>query len=69
LFSSRRGLERGVPGQLTRVSSYFIPVPRFKKRRKQLVLDTEWTEDRLKEIEFKWKQFKSSLSLLSGPVC
>jgi len=37
-----------------RVSSYFIPVPRPKKKSKQQQLSfaTEWTEDRLKENEF-----------------
>ena len=35
-----------------RVSSYFVPVPRPKKRGKQLILDTEWTQDRQKENHF-----------------
>ena len=35
-----------------RISSYFIPVPRPKKRGKQLVLDTQWTEDRIKGNKF-----------------
>jgi len=34
-----------------RVSSYFIPVAKPKKRGKQLVLETEWTEERIKENE------------------
>ena len=35
-----------------RVSSYFIPVAQPKKRGKQLVLDTEWTKDRIEENKF-----------------
>ncbi len=35
-----------------RVSSYFIPVPRPRKRGKQMVLDTEWTEERIQENQF-----------------
>jgi type III restriction enzyme len=35
-----------------RLSSYFVPVPKAKKKGKQLELDTEWTEDRVKENEF-----------------
>jgi type III restriction enzyme len=32
-----------------RPSSYFIPIPRPKMKGKQLTLETQWTEDRLKE--------------------
>ena len=35
-----------------RLSSYFIPVPPPKKRGKQLALDTQWTQDRIRENEF-----------------
>ena len=35
-----------------RVSSYFMPIPAAKKRGKQLLLDTEWTKDRIQENEF-----------------
>jgi len=35
-----------------RVSSYFIPIARPKKRGKQLLLDTEWTQDRIEENKF-----------------
>ena len=36
-----------------RVSSYFIPIPRPKKKSpKQLGFETEWTKDRVKENEF-----------------
>jgi type III restriction enzyme len=35
-----------------RVSSYFIPIARPKKRGKQLLLDTEWTQDRVEENKF-----------------
>ncbi|MDO8588668.1 MAG: DEAD/DEAH box helicase family protein [Armatimonadota bacterium] len=35
-----------------RVSSYFIPVAQPKKKGKQLVLDTEWTKDRIEENKF-----------------
>jgi type III restriction enzyme len=48
-----------------RVSSYFIPIARPKKKGKQLLLDTEWTQDRIEENKFvnevrakveKWRQ-------------
>src|ERR1017187_8437255 len=32
-----------------RSSSYFIPIARPKKKGKQLVFDTEWTQDRIEE--------------------
>jgi len=32
-----------------RTSSYFVPIAKAKKQGKQLVLDTEWTEDRIEE--------------------
>lgn len=35
-----------------RVSSYFIPVAKPRKRGRQFVLDTEWTEERLQENRF-----------------
>ena len=35
-----------------RVSSYFVPIPRAKKKGKQLVFDTEWTQDRIEENKF-----------------
>jgi len=35
-----------------RISSYFIPIARPKKKGKQLVLDTEWTQDRIEENRF-----------------
>jgi len=35
-----------------RISSYFMPVPGAKKKGKQLLLDTEWTQDRLEENKF-----------------
>lgn len=35
-----------------RSSSYFIPIARPKKKGKQLVLDTEWTQDRIEENHF-----------------
>jgi type III restriction enzyme len=36
-----------------RVSSYFVPIPKPKARGKtQLVFDTEWTQERVKENEF-----------------
>jgi len=49
--------EDGITNEIVearRISSYFIPVPRPKKKSKQQQLSfaTEWTEDRLKENEF-----------------
>jgi len=35
-----------------RISSYFIPIAKPKKKGKQLSLDTEWTEDRIEENKF-----------------
>jgi len=35
-----------------RISSYFVPIPRAKKKGKQLVFDTEWTLDRIEENKF-----------------
>lgn len=35
-----------------RSSSYFIPIARPKKKGKQLILDTEWTQDRIEENRF-----------------
>ncbi|MCC6483724.1 MAG: DEAD/DEAH box helicase family protein [Armatimonadetes bacterium] len=35
-----------------RRSSYFIPVPKAKKKSKQLVLATEWTQERIEENTF-----------------
>ena len=52
-----RFTEDGITNEIAearRVSSYFIPVPRPKKKSKQqqLSFTTEWKEDRLKENEF-----------------
>src|ERR1017187_7723791 len=35
-----------------RLSSYFVPVPQPKKKSTQLLLDTQWTQDRVKENKF-----------------
>jgi len=35
-----------------RISAYFIPIPRPKKRGRQLTFDTEWTQDRIEENTF-----------------
>jgi len=35
-----------------RISSYFVPIAKPKKRGKQLILDTEWTQDRVEENKF-----------------
>src|SRR5438132_6143330 len=35
-----------------RVSSYFMPIPAAKKKGRQLVFDTEWTQDRVEENKF-----------------
>src|SRR5690349_9477661 len=32
-----------------RISAYFVPIPPPKKRGRQLVFDTEWTQDRIEE--------------------
>jgi type III restriction enzyme len=35
-----------------RTSAYFVPIAQPKKKGKQLIFDTEWTQDRVKENEF-----------------
>ena len=52
-----RFTEDGITNEIVesrRISSYFIPVPRPRKKGKQqqLPFSTEWTEDRLQENEF-----------------
>lgn len=47
--------EEGITNQIVaarRISSYFIPIAKPKKKGKQLVLDTEWTQDRVEENKF-----------------
>ncbi|MHB0979042.1 MAG: BPTD_3080 family restriction endonuclease [Thermoleophilia bacterium] len=47
--------EDGITDEITearRVSSYFVPIPAAKKKGKQLLLDTQWTQDRIQENEF-----------------
>jgi len=47
--------EEGITNEVVeerRVSSYFIPVAKPRKKGKQLVLDTEWTEERIQENRF-----------------
>lgn len=48
-----RFTEDGITNEIVdgrRISSYFVPVPKSKKRgRDQLALSTEWTEDRIEE--------------------
>lgn len=47
--------DEGITNEITearRTSSYFIPIARPKKKGKQLVLDTEWTQDRVEENKF-----------------
>ena len=46
--------EEGITNEVVearRISSYFVPVAKPRKRGKQMVLDTEWTEERIKENE------------------
>jgi type III restriction enzyme len=38
--------------EVRRLSGYFVPIPQPKKKGKQLVFDSEWTQDRFKESEF-----------------
>ena len=52
-----RFTEDGITNEIVddrRISSYFIPVPRPRKKGKQqqLPFSTEWTNDRLQENEF-----------------
>lgn len=44
--------DEGITSQIVeerRSSSYFIPIAKTKKKGKQLILDTEWTQDRVEE--------------------
>ncbi len=50
-----RFTEEGITNEVMeqrRISSYFIPIAKPKKKGKQLSLDTEWTEDRIEENKF-----------------
>ena len=49
-----------------RVSSYFIPIARPKKKGKQLVFDTEWTEDRIEENKFINRRPRAGRPLARG---
>ncbi len=47
--------EEGITNEIIeerRISSYFIPIAKPKKKGKQLLFDTEWTEDRIEENKF-----------------
>ena len=44
--------EEGITNEIVtgrRPSSHFVPIPRAKKKGKQLVLDTQWTQQRIEE--------------------
>ncbi|MBI5826691.1 MAG: DEAD/DEAH box helicase family protein [Deltaproteobacteria bacterium] len=50
-----RFTEEGITNEIVeprRISSYFVPIPRPKKKGKQLSFETEWTEDRIQENKF-----------------
>ena len=50
-----RFLDEGITSEIVesgRVSSYFIPIPKPKKKGSQLAFDTEWTQDRVEENAF-----------------
>ncbi|MCL5020023.1 MAG: DEAD/DEAH box helicase family protein, partial [Patescibacteria group bacterium] len=52
-----RFTEDGITNEIIesrRISSYFVPIPKPKKRSNQerIIFETEWTEDRVKENEF-----------------
>ncbi|MBI2061021.1 MAG: DEAD/DEAH box helicase family protein [Nitrospirae bacterium] len=50
-----RFTDEGISSEIVesrRVSSYFVPIPRPKKRGKQLSFETEWTQDRIEENRF-----------------
>lgn len=57
--------EEGITDKIVtsrRLSSYFIPIAKPKKKRKQLELDTEWTKDRIEENKFINTSATSSVS-------
>jgi type III restriction enzyme len=51
-----RFTDKGITNEIVqgrRVSSYFVPIPRPKKKNpRQLAFETEWTQDRIKENDF-----------------
>lgn len=50
--------EEGITGEVIegrRPSSYFVPVPKAKKKGKGVSPDTEWTEDRVKKKRIRKK--------------
>jgi type III restriction enzyme len=50
-----RFAEEGITNEVVeerRKSSYFVPIAKPKKKGKQLVIETEWTEDRIEENRF-----------------
>ena len=47
--------DEGITNQVVesrRSSSYFVPIPKPKKKSAQLAFDTEWTQDRVEENAF-----------------
>ena len=47
--------DEGITNQIVesrRSSSYFVPIPKPKKKGSQLAFDTEWTQDRVEENVF-----------------
>jgi len=47
-----RFTDEGITNEIVegrRISSYFVPIPRPKKKSRQLTFDTEWTQDRQEE--------------------
>ena len=50
-----RFTEEGITDEIVqsrRISAYFVPIARPKKKRGQLIFDTEWTQDRIEENRF-----------------
>jgi type III restriction enzyme len=50
-----RSSEEGITSEVVedrRSSSYFVPIPKPKKKGAQLAFDTEWTQDRVEENAF-----------------
>lgn len=48
---SKEGITNEIVNE-RRISSYFVPIAKPKKKGKQMVLSTEWTEDRIEENRF-----------------
>ncbi len=50
-----------------RLSGYFVPIPQPKKKGKQLVFDSEWTQDRSAGLARHHEHIHETAAALVGP--